>query len=208
MKKTSLMLLLLAGSFCMPVAAENRQKDAACRILDLKEAFSQLKFQPQSKEKQMAFLEAFPDSWEEFIAIYLHYDPLTGSYDRLYEQAPRYVEILKSLDQVDDARLIPHLVSLTYASSWYADAPSYLQEVLHELMAGKKDAFFAELSKRSKAAQFDFWAFYWSKPAKKTDSPYEKERKALESAMKDKYPQIVRAMSLAYEYYYGEAMPL
>lgn len=206
MKKTSLMLLLLAGSFCMPAAAENKQD--ACKILDLKEAFSQLKFQPQSKEKQMAFLEAFPDSWEEFMAIYLHYDPLTGSYDRLYQQAPKHIESLKSLDQVDDARLIPHLVSLTYASSWYADAPNYLQEVLHELMAGKKDAFFAELSKRSKAAQFDFWAFYWSSPAKKTDSPYAKEKKALESAMKDKYPQIVRALSLAYEYYYGEAMPL
>lgn len=206
MKKTSLMLLLLAGSFCMPAAAENKQD--ACKILDLKEAFSQLKFQPQSKEKQMAFLEAFPDSWEEFMAIYLHYDPLTGSYDRLYQQAPKHIESLKSLDQMDDARLIPHLVSLTYASSWYADAPNYLQEVLHELMAGKKDAFFAELSKRSKAAQFDFWAFYWSSPAKKTDSPYAKEKKALESAMKDKYPQIVRALSLAYEYYYGEAMPL
>ena len=41
----------------------------------------------------------------------------------------------------------------------------------------------------------------------KNDSPYEKEKKALESAMKDKYPQIVRAMSLAYEYYYGEVIP-
>lgn len=205
MKKTSLMLLLLAGSFCMPAAAENKQD--ACKILDLKRVSSQLNLNPQSKEKQMAFLEAFPDSWEEFMAIYLHYDPLTGSYDRLYQQAPKHIESLKSLDQVDDARLIPHLVDLTYGSSWAADAPNYLQEVLHELMAGKKDAFFAELSKRSKAAQFDFWAFYWSSPAKKTDSPYEKEKKALESAMKDKYPQIVRALSLAYEYYYGEAIP-
>lgn len=206
MKKTSLMLLLLAGSFCMPAAAENKQD--ACKILDLKRVSSQLNLNPQSKEKQMAFLEAFPDSWEEFIAIYLHYDPLTGSYDRLYQQAPKHIESLKSLDQVDDARLIPHLVDLTYGSSWAADAPNYLQEVLHELMTGKKDAFFAELSKRSKAAQFDFWAFYWSSPAKNgTDSPYEKEKKALESAMKDKYPQIVRALSLAYEYYYGEAIP-
>lgn len=206
MKKTSLMLLLLAGSFCMPAAAENKQD--ACKILDLKRVSSQLNLNPQSKEKQMAFLEAFPDSWEEFMAIYLHYDPLTGSYDRLYQQAPKHIESLKSLDQVDDARLIPHLVDLTYGSSWAADAPNYLQEVLHELMTGKKDAFFAELSKRSKAAQFDFWAFYWSSPAKNgTDSPYEKEKKALESAMKDKYPQIVRALSLAYEYYYGEAIP-
>lgn len=206
MKKTSQMLLLLAGSFCMPAAAENKQD--ACKILDLKRVSSQLNLNPQSKEKQMAFLEAFPDSWEEFMAIYLHYDPLTGSYDRLYQQAPKHIESLKSLDQVDDARLIPHLVDLTYGSSWAADAPNYLQEVLHELMTGKKDAFFAELSKRSKAAQFDFWAFYWSSPAKNgTDSPYEKEKKALESAMKDKYPQIVRALSLAYEYYYGEAIP-
>lgn len=207
MKKTSLMLLLLAGSFCLPAAAENKQD--ACKILDLKRVSSQLNLNPQSKEKQMAFLEAFPNSWEEFIAVYHHYDPLTGSYDRLYQQALKHIESLKSLDQVDDARLIPHLVDLTYGSSWDADAPNYLQEVLHELMAGKKDAFFAELSKRSKAAQFDFWAFYWSKPVKNgTDSPYEKEKKALEFAMKDKYPQIVRALSLAYEYYYGEAMPL
>ena len=64
MKKTSLMLLLLAGSFCLPVAAENKQD--ACKILDLKRVSSQLNLNPQSKEKQMAFLEAFPNSWEEF----------------------------------------------------------------------------------------------------------------------------------------------
>lgn len=206
MKKTSLMLLLLAGSFCLPVAAENKQD--ACRIPTLKSAYAELKANPQSKEKQQAFLTAFPDSWQEFIAVYHHYDPLTDSYDRLYQQAPQYIEYLKSLDQVDNTRLIPHLVDLTYGSCWDADAPNYFQEVLHELMTGKKEAFFAELSKKSKTAQFDFWAFYWSSPAKNgTDSPYEKEKKALESAMKDKYPQIVRAMSLAYEYYYGEVIP-
>lgn len=59
MKKTSLMLLLLAGSFCLPAAAENKQD--ACKILDLKRVSSQLNLNPQSKEKQMAFLEAFPN---------------------------------------------------------------------------------------------------------------------------------------------------
>lgn len=158
------MLLLLAGSFFLPVAAEKKQD--ACRIPALKSAYEELKANPQSKEKQQAFLTAFPDSWQDFIAVYQHYDPQTKSYDRLYHQSSQYIVLLENLNQVDDARLIPHLVDLTYGSCWEADAPNYLQEVLHELMNGKKEAFFAELSKRSKAAQFDFWAFYWSKPAK------------------------------------------
>lgn len=206
MKKTSLMLLLLAGSFCLPVVAEKKQD--ACRILALKSAYTELKANPQSKEKQQAFLTAFPDSWQDFIAVYQHYDPQTKSYDRLYHQSSQYIALLENLNQVDDARLIPHLVDLTYGSCWEADAPNYLQEVLHELMNGKKEAFFAELSERSKAVQFDFWAFYWSTPAKNgTDSSYEKEWKALESAMNDKYPQMVRVLSLAYEFYYGEVLP-
>lgn len=195
-KKHSILLLLLF--VMLPVFSQSeRFKD----IPTLVNAYAALKHNPSSVEKQTDFLKAFPKSWADFCSIYNHYDYRMRKYDRLYSEASEHILALKSLDKVETPVLVDALVGLTYGSCWDADAPNYLQEVLHTLMAKQTDAFFDTLLTRTKAEQMDFWAFYWS--GLHENARYKKEVKELEARMQDRYPAVVQAMSLANEYYNG-----
>lgn len=170
-------------------------------IPELVDAYRVLSYDEASLEKQADFLEAFPENWIDFLSIFHHYDVRLETYDRLYDQSSEYILTLKKLDKIDPSLLADKLIGLVYGSCWDADAPSHLQNVLHELMCSNADVFFSELEKKPKGMQFDFWSFYWS--GLHDNNNFKVELDKLLERMNGKYPHQCRIMSLAYEFYSG-----
>lgn len=197
-KKHLVLVLMLLGT--LPVFSQRKySKD----IPTLVNAYRVWSMDKSSKAKQTAFLTAFPKNWYDFRSIYDHYDYRMDGYDRLYKEARNHISALATLNLVDRSALAGTLIDLTYGSCWSADAPNYLQEVLHELMSKEADVFFRELSKRRLAQQFDFWAFYWS--GLYENKKYQDEADDLKERMQAQYPDVTRSMSVACEFYNGSA---
>ena len=199
MNKKHLLLVLMLLS-ALPVLSQRKYSKDIPTLVDAYQVWS---LDKSSKAKQTAFLTAFPKNWYDFRSIYDHYDYRMDGYDRLYKEAHNHIVALTSLDQVDRSALAGTLIDLTYGSCWDADAPNYLQDVLHELMSKEADVFFRELSKRRSAQQFDFWAFYWS--GLYENQKYQDEADDLKERMQAQYPDVTRGMVLACEYYNGSA---
>lgn len=199
MNKKHLLLVLMLLS-ALPVLSQRKYSKDIPTLVDAYQVWS---LDKSSKAKQTVFLTAFPKNWYDFRSIYDHYDYRMDGYDRLYKEAHNHIAALTSLDQVDRSALAGTLIDLTYGSCWDADAPNYLQDVLHELMSKEADVFFRELSKRRSAQQFDFWAFYWS--GLYENQKYQDEADDLKERMQAQYPDVTRGMVLACEYYNGSA---
>ena len=120
----------------------------------------------------------------------------------MYRAAQFHVDALKKLDAIDRKEYYSKLINIGIGGGWIADAPNYLKMLLEKVLNDHTAAFFQVLSTNSAARQLLFWRFIWEKPVKHEGltEMYNRWKKAMEG----QYPQEVKTMGVAYDYFFGE----
>ena len=193
MKRVSFIALFFA-TFFSTATAQYFPVDTAL----LNKTYRKLLKNPQSRELQLDFFKAFPDNWDDFNSTYKYSDK--DGYDlSMYSQAYEHIKALAECYAINDTLYSNRLIALSVGASLDADAPNYLQTLLHDKMQEKNDVFIHCLSKIEKGHQMQFWQFYWSNIV--DGQSQEKEFEALYNINKEKYPKLMKTMSIAFEYF-------
>ncbi len=198
MKRFFLTLLLFAA-FLSAVTAQYSPIDTT----RLNKTYWALLQDPQSRELQLDFFRAFPDNWDDFNSTYKYSDK--DGYDlSMYNRAYEHIKALAECYAINDTIYCNKLIALSVGASLDADAPNYLQTLLHDTMQEKNDVFIHCLSKIEKGHQMQFWQFYWSNTV--DGQSQEKEFQTLYNINKEKYPNLMKTMSIAFEYFNNEVL--
>ena len=198
MKRFFLTLLLFAA-FLSTVTAQYFSIDTT----RLNKTYWALLQDPQSRELQLDFFRAFPDNWDDFNSTYKYSDK--DGYDlSMYNRAYEHIKALAECYAINDTIYCNKLIALSVGASLDADAPNHLQTLLHDTMQEKNDVFIHCLSKIEKGHQMQFWQFYWSNTV--DGQSQEKEFQTLYNINKGKYPNLMKTMSIAFEYFNNEVL--
>ena len=193
MKRFFLTLLLFAA-FLSTVTAQYFPIDTT----RLNKTYWALLQDPQSRELQLDFFRAFPDNWDDFNSTYKYSDK--DGYDlSMYNRAYEHIKALAECYAINDTIYCNKLIALSVGASLDADAPNHLQTLLHDTMQEKNDVFIHCLSKIEKGHQMQFWQFFWSNIV--DGNRQEKEFEVLYNINKEKYPNLMKTMSIAFEYF-------
>ena len=193
MKRFFLTLLLFAA-FLSTVTAQYFPIDTT----RLNKTYWALLQDPQSRELQLDFFRAFPDNWDDFNSTYKYSDK--DGYDlSMYNRAYEHIKALAECYAINDTIYCNKLIALSVGASLDADAPNHLQTLLHDTMQEKNDVFIHCLSKIEKGHQMQFWQFFWSNIV--DGKSQEKEFEVLYNINKEKYPNLMKTMSIAFEYF-------
>jgi hypothetical protein len=158
---------------------------------------------PQSRELQLDFFKAFPDNWDDFNSTYKYSDK--DGYDlSMYSQAYEHIKALAECYAINDTLYCNKLIALSVGASLDVDAPNYLQRLLHNTMKQRNDVFLYCLSEIEKGHQMQFWQFYWSNIV--DGQSQEKEFEVLYNINKEKYPSLMKTMSIAFEYFNNKVL--
>jgi hypothetical protein len=158
---------------------------------------------PQSRELQLDFFKAFPDNWDDFNSTYKYIDK--DGYDlSMYSQAYEHIKALAECYAINDTLYCNKLIALSVGASLDVDAPNYLQRLLHNTMKQRNDVFLYCLSEIEKGHQMQFWQFYWSNIV--DGQSQEKEFEVLYNINKEKYPSLMKTMSIAFEYFNNKVL--
>ena len=193
MKRVSFIALFFA-TFFSTATAQYFPVDTAL----LNKTYRKLLKNPQSRELQLDFFKAFPDNWDDFNSTYKYSDK--DGYDlSMYSQAYEQIKALAECYAINDTLYCNKLIALSVGASLDADAPNHLQGLLHYTMQQRNDVFLYCLSKIGKGHQMQFWQFYWSNII---DGDYQLEEfNKLYNKNKEKYPAMMKTMSIAFEYF-------
>lgn len=164
----------------------------------LNNAYRILLLNPESKNLQLDFFKAFPENWNDFNNTYRYCDK--KGYDlSMYNIAHKHIQALSSCTAINDTIFCNKLIALSVGATLDADAPNYLQEILHKTMKRYNDTFLHCLSKINKGHQMQFWQFYWSNIIDGRSQL--DEFNELYNKNKEKYLIMMKAMSTAFEYF-------
>ena len=193
MKRVSFIALFFA-TFFSTATAQYFPVDTAL----LNKTYRKLLKNPQSREFQLDFFKAFPDNWNDFNSTYKY----SGKerYDlSMYSQAYEHIKALAECYAIDDTLYCNKLIALSVGASLDVEAPNHLQGLLHYTMQHRNDVFLYCLSEIEKGHQMQFWQFYWSNII---DGDYQLEEfNKLYNKNKEKYPAMMKTMSIAFEYF-------
>lgn len=194
-KKIVLILLFIAGG--LPSKADYIGVDTAA----LNKAYRELMQDPSSPTRQRTFFDLFPSTWPMFYNLY-RYSTRPGFDETMYRAARFHVDALGKLNTIDRKEYYSKLIHIGIGGRWIADAPNYLKTLLERLLNDHTEAFFQVLSANSPAQQLLFWRFMWENPVKHESltEMYNRWKKAMEG----QYPQEVKTMGVAYDYFFGE----
>ena len=193
MKRVSFIALFFA-TFFSTATAQYFPVDTAL----LNKTYRKLLKNPQSRELQLDFFKAFPDNWDDFNSTYKYSDK--EGYDlSMYSQAYEHIKALAECYAINDTLYCNKLIALSVGALLDADAPNHLQGLLHYTMQHRNDVFLYCLSEIEKGHQMQFWQFYWSNII---DGDYQLEEfNKLYNKNKEKYPAMMKTMSIAFEYF-------
>ena len=193
MKRVSFIALFFA-TFFSTATAQYFPIDTAL----LNKTYRTLLQNPQSRESQLDFFKAFPNNWDDFNSTYRYSDKV--GYDlSMYSQAYQHIKALAECCAINDTLYCNKLIALSVGASLDADAPNHLQGLLHYTMQQRNDVFLYCLSEIEKGHQMQFWQFYWSNII---DGDYQLEEfNKLYNKNKEKYPAMMKTMSIAFEYF-------
>ena len=198
MKRFILTLLLFATLFST-ATAQYFPIDTAL----LNKTYRTLLQNPQSRELQLDFFKAFPDNWDDFNSTYKYIDK--DGYDlSMYSQAYEHIKALAECYAINDTLYCNKLIALSVGASLDVDAPNYLQRLLHNTMKQRNDVFLYCLSEIEKGHQMQFWQFYWSNIV--DGQSQKKEFEILYNINKEKYPSLMKTMSIAFEYFNNKVL--
>ena len=198
MKRIFFTLLLFATLFST-ATAQYFPIDTAL----LNKTYRTLLQNPQSRESQLDFFKAFPNNWDDFNSTYRYSDKV--GYDlSMYSQAYQHIKALAECYAINDTLYCNKLIALSVGASLDVDAPNYLQRLLHNTMKQRNDVFLYCLSEIEKGHQMQFWQFYWSNIV--DGQSQEKEFEILYNINKEKYPSLMKTMSIAFEYFNNKVL--
>lgn len=193
-KKMALIILLLLAA--VHIMAQTFPIDTA----KLNSSFRTLVDNPNAVDRQKAFFDAFPNTWNEFIMTY-QYVP-DANYDlTMYDLAHKQIEALgEKMTLINDTLYCQKLVNVAIGAMLEADAPSYYQNLLHKVMTNKNDVMLYAIGQLRKGYQMLFWQFYWSNPVK--SKPFETEFNDFLKKNSSVYPKEMEMMKIAFDYFY------
>ena len=193
MKRVSFIALFFA-TFFSTATAQYFPVDTAL----LNKTYRKLLKNPQSRELQLDFFKAFPDNWNDFNSTYKYSDK--DGYDlSMYNIACKHIQALGDCKAINDTLYCNKLIALSVGALLDVDAPNHLQRLLHYTMQQRNDVFLYCLAKIEKGHQMQFWQFYWSNIVDWQSQ--EKEFEVLYNINKEKYPCLMKTMSIAFEYF-------
>lgn len=197
MKKITLAILFFTLVSFSSVKAQSFTVDT----FKLNNAYRELIKSPNNLERQKAFFEAFPSTWKEYINLY-DYVSKEGYDLTMYNLAYNHVKCLaENMTLIPESEYCSKIVCVSIGATYGADAPNYLQSLLHEVMWKKKDAMLKELSKLRKGYQMLFWQFYWSNSVESEE--VEDEFNRFYKMNINTYPKQMEIMKVAYTYFYN-----
>ncbi|WP_286833795.1 MULTISPECIES: hypothetical protein [unclassified Proteiniphilum] len=166
----------------------------------LNSSFRELVDKPNTIERQKAFFDAFPNTWIEFVTTYQYVSK--KDYDlTMYRLAQKQVEALGGrVTLINDSLYCRKIVNVAIGGLLDADAPNYYKNLLHKVMWNKMDVMLYTISQLRKGHQMQFWQFYWSSNVK--SKPLETEFFRLSKLNIDSYPEEMKIMKIAYDYFY------
>ena len=167
----------------------------------LNKAYRELMRDPSSPALQRAFFNQFPSTWGMFYDLY-RYSTRPGFDETMYRAARLHVDALEKLNTIDRKEYYSKLINIGIGGRWIADAPNYLKMLLKKVLNDHNAAYFHVLSTTHAARQLLFWRFIWENPVKHESltEMYDRWKKAMEG----QYPQEVKTMGVAYDYFFGE----
>lgn len=127
---------------------------------------------------------------------------LENDYDlTMYDLAQKQIEALgEKVTLIKDSIYCKKLVNITVGGELEADAPNHYKALLHKTMWLRMDGMLEAISKLRKGHQMQFWQFYWSNPVK--SNQIETEYNKLLKLNIDTYPEEMKTMEIAFEYFY------
>lgn len=195
--KRFLSFLLFVALFVSSVSAQYFPVDTA----RLNNAYRAIVKGPNTLEKQLNFLAAFPTTYMEF---YYTYQYIEGkNYDlAMTRLVTGHLTVLEdSLYLINDSLYCNKLVNLAVGMNDTGEITSHLQEIVHVAMLKYEKAMMFAVMRLFKAYQLQFWSFFWSSVAY-SESWTEHFMKLYGRYFED-YPDAVRTMAIAFEYYNG-----
>ena len=164
----------------------------------LNRTYTALEKKPQNAQIQQGFFNAFPTCWDDFNSTYRYCD--NAGYDlSMYNNAYKHIKALGNCTAINDTLFCKRVISLSVGASLDVDAPNHLQELLHNTMQQKNDVLLHCLLQIEKGHQMQFWQFYWSNIV--DGQSQQQEFEAFYNINKEKYPCLMKTMSIAFEYF-------
>ena len=168
-------------------------------VKELRKAFRELVQDQTSAEKQRAFFDAFPKTWDEYILTYDYLPPYKGN---LYSYADNHLRAFENLSSIPQDTYCKRLIALSCGGHWEADAPSYLQQLLIKYTMKNLDLVLKQLEVYESDA-FYVWQFFFQS-LHKEESLLQNYKTIREAVLKN--PKLsVDDLDLAFKVSYGRA---
>ena len=168
----------------------------------LNATYRELLKRPESKEAQMAYFEAFPNTWMEYIVTYQFVPDDKEGRKNLYSVGHKHMHAFEyKLNLIPDSLYYKKLVNIAIGARKDADAANYLQGCVKDHMINHSEEILNALAPLRKGHRFEFWEFYFSNII--AEETIEEELNRLVELHKDCHPEDVQMMKDAFKYFYN-----
>lgn len=168
----------------------------------LNATYRELLKHPESKEAQMAYFEAFPNTWMEYIVTYQFVPDDKEGRKNLYSVGHKHMHAFEyKLNLISDSLYYKKLVNIAIGARKDADAANYLQGCVKDHMINHSEEILNALAPLRKGHRFEFWEFYFSNII--AEETIEEELNRLVELHKDCHPEDVQMMKDAFKYFYN-----
>ena len=168
----------------------------------LNATYRELLKHPESKEAQMAYFEAFPNTWMEYIVTYQFVPDDKEGRKNLYSVGHKHMHAFEyKLNLIPDSLYYKKLVNIAIGARKDADAANYLQGCVKDHMINHSEEILNALAPLRKGHRFEFWEFYCSNII--AEETIEEELNRLVELHKDCHPEDVQMMKDAFKYFYN-----
>ena len=168
----------------------------------LNATYRELLKHPESKEAQMAYFEAFPNTWMEYIVTYQFVPDDKEGRKNLYSVGHKHMHAFEyKLNLIPDSLYYKKLVNIAIGARKDADAANYLQGCVKDHMINHSEKILNALAPLRKGHRFEFWEFYFSNII--AEETIEEELNRLVELHKDCHPEDVQMMKDAFKYFYN-----
>lgn len=168
----------------------------------LNATYRELLKHPESKEAQMAYFEAFPNTWMEYIVTYQFVPDDKEGRKNLYSVGHKHMHAFEyKLNLIPDSLYYKKLVNIAIGARKDADAANYLQGCVKDHMINHSEEILNALAPLRKGHRFEFWEFYFSNII--AVETIEEELNRLVELHKDCHPEDVQMMKDAFKYFYN-----
>lgn len=188
-KIKSYTLLFLLLIFCASLKAQYFPIDT----MRLNRAYEAFLHEPDSYLKQIAFLDAFPSSFHDFIMVYQFQEGEDYDLTMYYKGADHINRGLYKLNLVPDTVFCDKIIQLSFGGYWEADAANYLQHLVQKTTRDKSEVMFERLEKFTVGQQVSFWFFFFHSRIKNNGDYI-----MFKNEMGQRYPRVIKAMEMAY----------